>query len=320
MARKQDVAGLAALAGLGMLMANRKKGGEGGVSPRQMAADREASEMPEAAAEEDPMEAANKRTDRMLMPNQRGDAGTSETMFPSGKPAVGGARPTLKPMAERYQPAADRPNQNYSNEARNAPRPNENYGNEGRQAPVGRAGLDTAGMNQRAQKALSDDPLALAGAATGVAAAGLKAKKAYDTYKAGKAAGEVASAGREAVTNPLMWAAGPKNMSKFTGEVPSAGREAVTNPMAWMGGPKNMSKFEEAAPSAIDKAKEAALKFADRFKKKPLSEADTTGGAGKYGYKKGGKVKGYASGGSVSSASRRGDGIATKGKTRGKIC
>jgi hypothetical protein len=37
-------------------------------------------------------------------------------------------------------------------------------------------------------------------------------------------------------------------------------------------------------------------------------------------YKKGGAVKGYASGGSVSSASKRADGIATKGKTRGKIC
>ena len=37
-------------------------------------------------------------------------------------------------------------------------------------------------------------------------------------------------------------------------------------------------------------------------------------------FRKGGAVKGYASGGSVSSASKRADGIATKGKTRGKIC
>jgi hypothetical protein len=36
--------------------------------------------------------------------------------------------------------------------------------------------------------------------------------------------------------------------------------------------------------------------------------------------KKGGAVKKMASGGSVSSASRRADGIATKGKTRGRIC
>lgn len=38
-----------------------------------------------------------------------------------------------------------------------------------------------------------------------------------------------------------------------------------------------------------------------------------------YGIKKGGMVKKYASGGSVSSASRRADGIAQRGKTRGKV-
>ena len=36
--------------------------------------------------------------------------------------------------------------------------------------------------------------------------------------------------------------------------------------------------------------------------------------------KKGGKVKKYASGGSVSSASKRADGIAQRGKTRGRVC
>jgi len=36
-------------------------------------------------------------------------------------------------------------------------------------------------------------------------------------------------------------------------------------------------------------------------------------------YRRGGAVKGYASGGSVSSASKRADGIAIKGKTRGRM-
>ena len=36
--------------------------------------------------------------------------------------------------------------------------------------------------------------------------------------------------------------------------------------------------------------------------------------------KKGGKVKKMASGGMTSSASKRADGIATKGKTRGRMC
>jgi len=36
--------------------------------------------------------------------------------------------------------------------------------------------------------------------------------------------------------------------------------------------------------------------------------------------KKGGTVKKMASGGSVSSASKRGDGIAQRGKTKGRMC
>ena len=40
---------------------------------------------------------------------------------------------------------------------------------------------------------------------------------------------------------------------------------------------------------------------------------------GKFSFKKGGKVKKMAKGGSVSSASKRADGCATKGKTKGKF-
>jgi len=327
MARKQDVAGLAALAGLGMLMA-RKKGGEGGVSQRQIAADRDASEMPDnsggitddmrkRAIDEGNKVSEGERVSRYKPnPFDVEDARTPD--MPAAKPAaVDGTRPALKPMSERYQPQAARPNQNFSNEGRRGPvgqtsvSAADQIPGQSVKAPTGGERVDSSEAERNINAALT---------ATGVGAGGAaayKAKKMYDASQKAKAAGEIASAGREAVTNPLAWMAGPKNAGKFSGEVPSAGREAVTNPMAWMGGPKNMGKFEEAAPSAIDKAKEAALKFAERFKKKPLSEADTTGGA--VGYKRGGKVKGYASGGSVSSASRRADGIATKGKTRGKM-
>ena len=58
----------------------------------------------------------------------------------------------------------------------------------------------------------------------------------------------------------------------------------------------------------IDKAMREASK---RFERS--SENDSPG------YKRGGSVKKYASGGSVSSASKRADGCATKGKTRGKF-
>ena len=129
---------------------------------------------------------------------------------------------------------------------------------------------------------------------------------------AGQNAPSVAQAGREAVTNPLAWMAGPKGMAEMqaaetatrtakgakAAEVSSKGREAVTNPLEWAMGPKNSS-----------------------MGRKTLSEADTTGGA--VGYRKGGAVKKMAKGGmtsTVSSASKRADGIASKGKTRCKIC
>lgn len=49
-----------------------------------------------------------------------------------------------------------------------------------------------------------------------------------------------------------------------------------------------------------------------------VTRADVLKGRGVF--KHGGGVKRYASGGAVSSASKRADGIASKGKTRGKIC
>jgi hypothetical protein len=97
-----------------------------------------------------------------------------------------------------------------------------------------------------------------------------------------------------------------------------------------------MGKADDAkAASAYDKLKKSSFTKGDDVTdvvpkstamkqlgkptgKKPLDESDTTGGA--IGYKRGGKMKKYASGGMVSSASRRADGIATKGKTRCKIC
>jgi len=61
-----------------------------------------------------------------------------------------------------------------------------------------------------------------------------------------------------------------------------------------------------------DKARSA---YYQGFKKGLFEKGDL--GIGK---KSGGAVKKYASGGSVSSASKRADGIAQRGKTRGKVC
>lgn len=92
-----------------------------------------------------------------------------------------------------------------------------------------------------------------------------------------------------------------------SGEVAEGGREAVTNPMAWSGGPKSMREIQ-------------AMEDAARVRK-GMSEMDTTGGA--IGYKRGGMVKKPAKAMSNKpakmSASSRGDGIAMRGKTRGMM-
>ena len=101
------------------------------------------------------------------------------------------------------------------------------------------------------------------------------------------------------------------------------GREAVTNPMAWMAGPKGMKQMQ-AAEDAERKARRAMEARKDPKRAVKGEESDVTGGA--IGYKKGGSVKAkpkkMSSGGmtsKVSSASKRADGIATKGKTKCKM-
>jgi hypothetical protein len=86
-----------------------------------------------------------------------------------------------------------------------------------------------------------------------------------------------------------------------------------------------MTQQQFAARAAARRAAEGLsdAEVADLLRRRALTEADTTGGA--MGYKKGGKVKAkakskkMASGGSTSSASKRADGIATKGKTKCKM-
>ena len=149
----------------------------------------------------------------------------------------------------------------------------------------------------------------LATGAGGVGVAGL--------YKLGKmlkggreAAGKVAPYLKELGTSaPKKLLEGPRKASKSSD---------VTDVV-----PKSTSYRSLTGKAREDaKANEARDKLMKSdFVKKPkkgLDESDTTGGA--VGYKRGGKMKKYASGGMVSSASRRADGIATKGKTRCKIC
>ena len=133
--------------------------------------------------------------------------------------------------------------------------------------------MDIKGMNDKAKKAMADDPSSLMGMAGAGAAALFGASRLGKMFKGAK---KVASASRDLVTSP-------------------------------------------AAKSAMGKADDAkAAKAYDKLKKSSFTKGDDVTDV--VAKKRGGAVKKYASGGMVSSASRRADGIATKGKTRGKMC
>jgi hypothetical protein len=76
------------------------------------------------------------------------------------------------------------------------------------------------------------------------------------------------------------------------------------------------------------KAAQERAEAEEKAKKKAREQANIRSGESERmmrdslgsGFKRGGTVKKYASGGSVSSASKRADGIAQRGKTRGRVC
>jgi len=128
------------------------------------------------------------------------------------------------------------------------------------------------------------------------------------------------------------------NMEEIRNVAMPGRRAAVMNPMAHAGGPKMMEQVAAQEARAIQAearaAQSAARKTASQAKKDvkdPLMNArpgaDKANSGYKYEseeafppmYKKGGVVKKFAKGGSVSSASSRADGCAIRGKTKGTI-
>ena len=235
-----------------------------------------------------------------------GAAGTSETVKPTRpmatKPVVP-AKPTVMP--DRGESVSvNKPISNYSNEGRTKPAP-------AAPATPAKPTMDTKSMNENAQKAMSDDPTSLLGAAGAGAAALFGASKLGKMFKGAKKVADKASPYlKEIGTNaPKKLLEGPRTASKaadVTDVVPKS-----TSYRSLTGTAREDARANEARDKLMN----------SKFVKKPnkgLDESDTTGGA--IGYKRGGKTKKYASGGMVSSASKRADGIATKGKTRCKIC
>ena len=314
MARK-DLAGIAALAGLGMLMANK---GKKGVKADRDVSDREDAREPEMA-EEDPMEAANKRTERTLMPNERGAAGTSETMFPSSKPGGGGgARPAVKPPASTVPRLIDRtPPVGTGSGGGRGPTAEELAAyrppSSSKYPDIRGSAADSERANLR--KNIREGSQAVEGVypEANLVAPGLRTAQSIAKGLAGKFGGDSAKAA-----------------SPFLKELPYAGPKQLPN------APTKQLPYDKAG--AVNRAREAraasrneemARENARRYGLNPDDMSATTssllrknmgGDDFSLPLKKGGMAKRYASGGSVSSASSRGDGIATKGKTRGKIC
>lgn len=82
-------------------------------------------------------------------------------------------------------------------------------------------------------------------------------------------------------------------------------------------GPKNMSEDVEKGSNKLTKHGESAVQKKGHTRGMEPKMAGNDIGTG--AMKKGGKVKKYAAGGMIGSASKRADGIAMKGKTKGKM-
>jgi gas vesicle protein len=214
-----------------------------------------------------------------------GAAGTSETIKPTRQVMTKPTLPASKPTAPA---AAAVPSLRNTGPMRgdlaNKPATTANYSNEGRSRPApvapAKPSMDVPGMRESAKTALADDPTALIGGAGAAAAALLARSKLGKMFRGAKKAADKSPYLKEIGMEP----------KKLTGS-------------------KRTDSESQKADKAYDKLKNS------KFTKK--GDDDVTDVTAK---KRGGMVKKYASGGMVSSASKRADGIATKGKTRCKIC
>jgi len=271
----KNLAGLAALGALGILMSKRQNGSNVPVEDRSRPASMSAGEDVPADDNGAFYEAGSGPSGADLARNpgpiddesQWGGTGGATYKEPVKRPATSS-------QSSRYPSQGTRPSTGNVGPTMQTPRQSvrdvDMIPGQSVQAPQGGERVDNPSMVRRMMEAAGPGRLA------GV----------------GKIATEIATANR---------------VQRAYNAAKAAERENVTNPLAWMAGPKGV----------LGKAVKD---------KNALSEADTTGGA--IGYKKGGSLKAKAksksvkmsSGGSArSSASKRGDGIASKGRTRGKM-
>jgi len=148
----------------------------------------------------------------------------------------------------------------------------------------------------------------------GAAAGAYKLKKMYDASKAAKQA----LSNTKRLERPGTVAGKDFLMRDYEGAAKTASKGVPKKQLGFKKDsdvtdvtPKKTSYRSETNPTKREDAR--ADEARDNLKNFLTRDLDR-------GMKKGGSVKKYASGGMTSSASRRADGIATKGKTRGKMC
>lgn len=239
-----------------------------------------------APAEMDELEAANAR-ERIPVP-----AGPRAEMRPSGRPSVSVSAPsktaTSKPSASKapamqeqtYTRRGGATAEDRESYPRVAPAPNPNYSNEGRTSPV---------RTQSRRGTVEDIPR----------------DTDMPTVKGERASGSDLSRN---VANTIS-ALGPGKLAGIgLVGMEMRGAEAARKAAAAKKADRTRELREKAQPT---KFTSESKKPSKKTKKFDDSESNVE-------FKRGGKA--YASGGSVSAASKRADGIASRGKTRCKIC
>jgi hypothetical protein len=319
MARK-DLAGLAALGALGYMLNKDSKGTE--------VENRSGSSIPDmrgGAEDERPAPTGMGEATRLLTPDR------NENFSNEGRTGITrtpvGAVPRPRPVTSQAAPSQSAP----------APAPARAMSREEAMAELNRA-TGTKAMDPNAARGpnavtgtdfsrnVSNTLNALTPIGGGVGKVGV------DMAYRGRNAATAAEKFREAATarkaaEGYSPAEALSVLQKGAGKnVPSVGREEVTNPMMWAAGPKNAKNFKEPAKDLNKRSSKQERMSEEGFNPaEALAEIEKRGpkkwqAEGVSEWKRGGKVKKMASGGMArSSASKRGDGIASKGKTKGRI-
>lgn len=323
MASGKDIAGIAALAGLGYMLANRKKKESEDSSSKADVASmkQDASSAGDDTAEDTqklPIRPGQERSG-MMMPTRPGQqrSGAVPAPIPSGGP---GRRPSGP------GPGAGRGGQGGPNVPTTAAMPPVGGGRGGQGGP--QAG-DAGAYRQQQYEAAKAAAATPEGQAERKKQAESEAiENVYPEQMIGMPGIKAVAGAAKALANRGT-AQGLRTISQEA--LPYSGaKQIANNPTRQITGPSKADLLaRDRAARAAAREEGMAAENAQRYGLDPKAPGyEAAAGAVRknlgednfsLGMKRGGKVKAFASGGSVSSASSRGDGIASRGKTRGKI-